>query len=353
LSFLFPPAISFLVCLGASYFMIKVGLRLNLLDIPGHRSSHKEPTPTMGGLAIVVAFFLGMFLAHLSPLDWETPQWLGWFLIGAGLVAFVGVIDDLQRLPVLLRLLLYGVAAGMPIAGGIRLRAVSIPVFGIIEFGMLEIPVTIVWIMAVVSFYNFMDGIDGLAAGVGVIVPGFLAYIAWKVGNSDILILNLLLGSSCLGFACYNFPPARIFMGDVGSTFIGYVLAVLAVVGNHSEGPGHIPFLVPVLLLGTFLFDTIVTLSRRILSREKWYLSHHEHYYQKMTSLGFSHLQVTLGEYGLTFLLGVSALLYIRGNQMLALSILCVWLILLTGLTRLISTLEKRTIRERDENSSA
>ena len=322
--------------------MIKAARRLKLLDIPGVRSSHRKPTPTMGGLAIALAFFLGTILTQLSPLHWETPRWFGWFVAGAGLVAFVGVIDDLRRLPVLLRLSFYGVAAGLPIAGGIRLRAISIPVFGIIQFGILEIPMTVVWIMAVVSFYNFMDGIDGLAAGVGVIVTGFLAYIAWQVGNSDVLILSVLLGSSCLGFACFNFPPAKIFMGDVGSTFIGYVLAVLALIGNQSEETGHIPFLVPVLLLGTFLFDTIVTLTRRILSGEKWYLSHREHYYQKLTNLGFSHLQITLGEYVVTFLLGVSALLYLRTGQALALAILSIWLILLIGVAKLITFLEKR-----------
>ena len=107
---------------------------------------------------------------------------------------------------------------------------------------------------------------------------------------------------------------------DVGSTFIGYTLAVLALIGNQSEETGHIPFLVPVLLLGTFLFDTTLTLIRRILRRDKWYRSHREHYYQKMTNLGFSHLQITLGECGVTFLLGVSALLYIRTNQVLAFS---------------------------------
>jgi UDP-GlcNAc:undecaprenyl-phosphate GlcNAc-1-phosphate transferase len=342
LEFLFLPAVCFLISLGVGFFMIKIALRLNLMDFPGARSSHKTPTPTMGGVAIVVAFFAGTILARFSPVHWVAPGWLGWFAAGAGMVAVVGLIDDFRRLPVFLRLLLYGVAAGMGVAGGIRLRVIDVPLLGKIEFGILEIPITVLWILAVVSFYNFMDGIDGLAVGVGVIVTAFLAYIAWEVGNSNILILSVLLGSGCLGFVCYNFPPAKVFMGDVGSTFIGYTLAVLALMGNQSEKSGYIPFLVPVLLLGTFLFDTTVTLGRRILRREKWYLSHREHYYQKMTKLGFSHLQITLSEYSVTFLLGISALIYIRANQTLAFPILVIWLILLSGLTRLITLLEKR-----------
>lgn len=348
--FLFLPVISSFVSLGAGFFIIKVALRFNLLDIPGTRSSHKAPTPTMGGLAIVVAFFLGAIFAGLFAPHWETPRWLRWFLGAVAMVALVGVVDDFRKLPVLFRLFSYGIAAGMATAGGIRIGGIDIPLLGTIEFGILEIPITILWIMAVVSFYNFMDGIDGLAVGVGVIVTGFLAYIAWEVGNPDILILTLVLGGSCLGFTRYNFPPAKIFMGDVGSTFIGFTLAVLALIGNQSEETGHIPFLVPVLLLGTFLFDTIVTLGRRILSREKWYLSHREHYYQKMTNLGFSHLQITLGECGMTFLLGVSALLYIRTNQVLAFSILIMWLIFLAGLITLITFLEKKTTRDKEKN---
>ncbi len=321
-------------------------MRLNLLDVPGHRSSHKKPTPTMGGLAIVIAFFLGILIARLAPAQWEMPQWFGWFVAGAALVALVGLIDDLKGLPILLRLFLYLVAAGFMIAGGIHLRAIDISPLGRINLGVFGIPITVFWVIAIVSFYNFMDGIDGLAAGVGVIVAGFLAYIAWSLGNSDILVLGLLLGGSCVGFLWHNFPPAKIFMGDVGSTFIGYVLAVLALIGNQSGGSGYIPLFVSVLLLGAFLFDTIVTLGRRMMKREKWYLSHREHYYQKMTNLGLSHRQVSLGEYGVTFLLGFSALLYLQTDQTLGLPILFGWLIILTGLTMLIGMLEKRKAKE-------
>jgi UDP-GlcNAc:undecaprenyl-phosphate GlcNAc-1-phosphate transferase len=337
------PFLSFLASLGVGFLMLKVTLRFELLDIPGERSSHNKPMPTMGGLGIVMAFFLGLLILQFSPDQWETPPWLGWFIIGAGLAALVGFIDDLWRLRILLRLLLYGIAAGLVVFGGIRLRALDIPAVGVIEFQILEIPMTILWIIAVVSFYNFMDGIDGLAAGVGVIVTGFLAYIARKVGNSDVFILSLLLGGSCLGFLVHNFPPAKIFMGDVGSIFVGYVLAVLALIGNQSEVSGHIPLLVPVLLLGTFLFDTIATLGRRIIRRKKWYSSHREHYYQKMTNLGFSHLQITLGEYVITSLLGISALLYIRVSQTLAFAILMIWPMLLAGLIITITFIERRS----------
>jgi UDP-N-acetylmuramyl pentapeptide phosphotransferase/UDP-N-acetylglucosamine-1-phosphate transferase len=328
-----------------------MALRLNLLDSPGERSSHTRPTPTMGGLAILLAFLVGMIVARSGLVHWEGPPWIGWFLAGAGLVALVGFLDDLRKLPILVRLSLQGVGAGLLIAGGIRIRTIDVPILGAIKFGSLEIPITILWIIAVVNFYNFMDGIDGLAAGVGVIAAGFLTYIALKVQNTDVLVMGLLLGGSCAGFVWHNFPPAKVFMGDGGSTFIGYILAALGVVGNQTGSPGHIPLFVSVLLLGAFLFDTVVTLFRRILRREKWYLSHRDHYYQRMTGLGCSHLHVTAAEYGVTFLLGLSAILYIRANQIQAISMLCIWLMVLTGLTRLISAVEKKAIRERDENS--
>jgi UDP-GlcNAc:undecaprenyl-phosphate GlcNAc-1-phosphate transferase len=337
--------------LGGGFFMVRViAPKLNLLDVPGYRSSHKRPTPTTGGLTIVTAFFLGMILVQFLPVHWERPRWLWWFVAGAGLVAVHGLIDDLRTFPPLLRLLLFGIVAGLPVVGGIRLEAFAIPLFGVIELGVLEIPISLIWIIAIICFYNFMDGIDGLAVGVGVIVTGFLAYIAWEVGNADVFILSLLLGGSCLGFVWHNFPPAKIFMGDVGSTFVGYTLAVLALIANQSEQHGYIPLLVPVLLLGTFLFDTVVTLGRRILRKKKWYLSHREHYYQRMNNLGFSHLQITLGEYGVTILLGISVLLYIRSNQALAFTILLIWLVLFTGLAMLITSLEKRDLKGREEN---
>jgi UDP-GlcNAc:undecaprenyl-phosphate GlcNAc-1-phosphate transferase len=345
LNLLFLPVILLFISLGGGFFMVRVvAPKFNLFDVPGYRSSHKRPTPTMGGLTIVTAFFLGMILVKFLPMHWERPQWFWWFVAGAGLVAVHGLIDDLHAFPPLVRLFLFGIVAGLPVVGGIRLEAFTIPLFGVIELGVLEIPLSLIWIIAIICFYNFMDGIDGLAVGVGVIVTGFLSYIAWEVGNVDVFILSLLLGSSCLGFVWHNFPPAKIFMGDVGSTFVGYTLAILALIGNQSEQNGYIPLLVPILLLGTFLFDTVVTLGRRILRRKKWYLSHREHYYQKMTNLGFSHSQITFGEYGITFCLGFSALLYIQGNQVLALSILLIWLTLFIISATLIALLEKRVI---------
>jgi UDP-GlcNAc:undecaprenyl-phosphate GlcNAc-1-phosphate transferase len=347
LIFLVIPLITSFVSLSVGFVIIRITLKFKLLDIPGERSSHTRPTPTMGGLAIVTAFLLGMILLQFLPVHWVKPQWLWWFIAGGGLVAAHGLIDDVRTLPPLLRFILFCIVAGLPIIGGIRLKAFEIPFWGMIELGMLEIPLTMLWILAIIIFYNFMDGIDGLAVGVGAIVAGFLAYIAWEEGNTDVLILSLLLGGSCLGFVRHNFPPAKIFMGDVGSTFIGYTLAMLALIGKQTGQSEHIPLLVWILLLGAFLFDTIVTLGRRIMKKKKWYLSHREHYYQRMIDLGFSHIQITLGEYGLTFLLGISAILYSRAiqtNQTLAFAILFVWLVIFISLIRLITSLEKKSV---------
>ena len=312
------------------------------MDVPVARSSHVRPTPTLGGLAIVAAFLISVVLTRFFLVDWNPPVWIGWLVAGAGLVACVGLLDDLFGLPVVLRLILNVLAAGFPIFGGIRLNVFDGSLLGIVDLKTLEIPMTILWIMAIINFYNFMDGIDGLAVGVGVVVLGFLGYIGWRVGNRDILVLGSLLGGAGLGFLWHNFPPARIFMGDVGSTFIGYLLGVLALVGSQADGAGHIPLWVPVLLLGTFLFDTIVTLGRRILKKEKWYAAHRQHYYQRMTKLGFSHRTVTLSECGTTFLLGISVLLGLGKNWTSVAQIFLVWLLVFMGVAQWIGVIERR-----------
>ena len=339
-------SICFFVSLIVGFLLIRFALRCNLMDVPVARSSHARPTPTLGGLAIVAAFLIGVVLTRFFLVDWNPPVWIGWLVAGAGVVACVGLLDDLFGLPVVLRLILNVVAAGFPIFGGIRLNVFDGSLLGIVDLKTLEIPMTTLWIMAIINFYNFMDGIDGLAVGVGVVVLGFLGYIGWRVGNRDILVLGSLLGGACLGFAWHNFPPARIFMGDVGSTFIGYVLGVLALAGHRGGGVGHVPLWIPALLLGTFLFDTVVTLGRRILKKEKWYAAHRQHYYQRMTKLGFSHRTVTLSECGMTFLLGISALLGLGKNWTSVAQIFLVWLLVFMGVARWIGVNERRISEE-------
>lgn len=176
-----------------------------------------------------------------------------------------------------------------------------------------------------------MDGIDGLAAGEGALAGGFLAYIGSIAGNTQVSAIGLFVAVASLGFLVFNFPPAKIFMGDVGSTTLGFTFAAIALTGSHSSA-NPVPFVLVVLLLGNFLFDTVFTLLKRIAKREKWSRAHNEHFYQRAIRAGLSHRQVTLSEYAIELLLGVSSILYFYGNASVRFIILCSWLTLFTGL---------------------
>jgi UDP-N-acetylmuramyl pentapeptide phosphotransferase/UDP-N-acetylglucosamine-1-phosphate transferase len=286
--------------------ILRFSLKRHLLDIPNDRSSHVVPKPRLGGIAITVSFyvtFATLLILGFKPFASSTI--LAGALGGGVVIAAAGLLDDLRGLDAKIKLLVQFAAAGVAVASGVVLREFGIPLIGSIDLGPLAVPATILWIVALINFYNFIDGIDGLAAGIGLIASAFFYYISGMTGAAGLQSVYAVLAGSSFGFLRFNFPPARIFMGDMGSTFMGYVFAVLSVVG---QGMG-IPAFITVLLLAGVLGDAALTLLRRALRKEKLFSPHRTHYYQRLTSLGLSHKQVTLLEYLIAALLGVSAIL--------------------------------------------
>jgi len=286
--------------------ILRFSLKRRLLDMPNDRSSHSIPKPRLGGVAITLSFYLTcatLLLAGFRPF--ATASGLAGALGGGAVIALAGLLDDLRGLDARLKLIVQFGAAGIVVASGIVLREFSIPLVGSVDLGSLAAPATLVWIVAIINFYNFIDGIDGLAAGIGLIASAFLYFIAGMTGAVHLRSLYAVLAGSSFGFLRFNFPPARIFMGDMGSTFIGYTFAVLSVI---AQGAG-VPAFITILLLAGAVGDVILTLARRTLKKEKLLSPHRTHYYQRLTSLGLSHKQVTLLEYLIASLLGVSAIL--------------------------------------------
>jgi UDP-N-acetylmuramyl pentapeptide phosphotransferase/UDP-N-acetylglucosamine-1-phosphate transferase len=212
-----------------------------------------------------------------------SPRALGW-LAGAVLVAGVSFIDDLRSLPALPRLATHAVGAVALTVAGVQQRELPL---------LVALPLAFVYITLVTNVYNFMDGIDGLAASQAIVAGLALAIAGIVVANPVVAIGGSLLMAGSAGFWIYNLPPARLFMGDVGSTFLGFSFAGLTLLGNIGVGGGHLPIEFGVLLLAPFLFDSLVTLGRRILRGERWYAAHRTHYYQRLVSSGLSHGQVT------------------------------------------------------------
>jgi UDP-N-acetylmuramyl pentapeptide phosphotransferase/UDP-N-acetylglucosamine-1-phosphate transferase len=312
-------------------------LRHGVVDIPNERSSHDRPTPRGGGMAIVVSFFAAMLLASFFyPFDPRTHWGL---LLSAAAIAILGFMDDLHSLLRRHRFGAWIIIAAISIAFGIRVRVLDLPLVGTVSMGALSPLVTFVWLIGVTNLYNFMDGIDGLAGGEAVTVAGFLAIISLMQGNIFVLVSSLIVLGGALGFLLHNLPPAKIFMGDGGSNFLGFVFAALAIVGSRS-GEDSIPFVIPVILLGTFLFDATITLLKRIPKGKKWLEPHRDHYYQRLVILGYSHKQVTSLYCLINILLGCVALLYTRSTGLMALGLLAVAFVLLLSLAVATKALE-------------
>ena len=310
--------ISFLIT-GA---ILRYSLRRSLLDMPTDRGSHEVPKPRLGGVAIVLAFFLTMFTARLAGFD-PLPgigSKTGIF-VAAAMIAAVGLIDDLRGLDAKLKLVVQLAAAGAVIASGVVLEEVRIPLLGTVPLGPAAIPITVLWITAIVNFYNFIDGLDGLAAGVGMIAAVFLVLLGFASGDPAFGLVYAAIAGVLFGFLRYNFPPARIFMGDCGSTFIGFMFAVLSIAGARHG----VPAFVTILLMGGVLGDAALTLVRRMIQRKRIFTAHRTHYYQRLTDLGHSHKQVALLEYFIAALLGGSAFLLVSGESEFISGLAVIW----------------------------
>jgi UDP-N-acetylmuramyl pentapeptide phosphotransferase/UDP-N-acetylglucosamine-1-phosphate transferase len=288
-----PPLIAFLVAvLGAWLYR-----RIAPLDVPNERSSHSRPVPRAGGVAIVLGFALGL-TAWLASGNSLSPRALGW-LAGALLVAAISFADDVRSLPAGPRLAVHGMGALLLTLVGVQERELPL---------MLALPLAFVWVALVTNVYNFMDGIDGLAASQAIVAGLALAVAGSIVNNPLVSIGGGLIAAASAGFLVHNVPPARLFMGDVGSTFLGFNFAGLSLLGNLGVGGGRLPIEFGVVVLAPFLFDSMVTLARRVVRGERWYSAHRSHYYQRLVSHGLSHAQVSGLYAGLAVVAALAAL---------------------------------------------
>ena len=264
---------------------------IGLLDVPNIRSSHALPTPRAGGVVfVVIAPLVALGIAHRMRIALTGGEWAllvtGWFIAG------VSLIDDWRPLPVRLRLVAQAwAAAGLIVYGG-YLHYFGAGGFGVIDVGWLGVFITFVWIIGLANAFNFMDGMDGLATGQGLIAALAIAWVTMRIGLGWMAVMSATLAGGMLGFFLHNAPPARVFMGDVGSIWLGFTFAGLSVLGA-ARGEERLSLGFWVLLLGVFLLDTGLTLARRVLKREPVLQAHRTHYYQRLMQAGWGHRWVT------------------------------------------------------------
>lgn len=314
----------FLSAFGLTKLLCSPRSRFTLLDYPNPLSLHTEPIPRTGGLAIFGSVILGLVLS--LALDWSGAGSPGTRLWILGMTLFVGAVsfwDDRAGVSPVLRLGVHALAASAVVWGaGLRVNAVTVPFLGTLPLGWLIVPATILFIIWMTNLYNFMDGMDGFAGGMTVLGYGFLGYVAWQGERQFIMVLSFVIAAAAGGFLLYNFPPARIFMGDMGSVPLGFMSAVLAVMGVQD---GLFDVCVPLLIFSPFIVDATVTLVRRLLRGENIWQAHREHYYQRLVLAGWGHRKTVLAEYAIMLACGVSAVAYAQAGEPWRMAILVGW----------------------------
>lgn len=302
------------------------------VDIPKDaRRMHKKPTPRIGGLAIIFGFIVAT-LCFAEP----SRQLLG-TLLGAAIVAVMGFVDDCKNLDAKLKFVIQIIAALVVIyVGDIKINVFTNPnVLSDNPYWILpqwlSVAITVVWIVFITNAVNFIDGLDGLAAGVSAIMSVSLVFISIRVGEYPIAILGIALMGSCFGFLPFNFNPAKIFMGDTGSTFLGFMLATLSIQGVFKSY-AVISFAVPLLILGLPLFDASFAMIRRILRGESPMKADRGHLHHRLVDMGFSQKQTVFILYAISGVLGITAVLLAESGVLRALLLaICVLILLLIG----------------------
>ena len=280
------PLLAFLTLTILAYLGVdrirRLAIRRRILDYPNERSSHSVPTPRGGGLAIVVLVIgTALVFGLVNGFDRQ-----GLVYIAAGIMlAWLGWRDDVRSLPPRVRFSVQGLAVILAMLGMGYFKSVTIPLFGELQLGWVGIPVTFLWILGLINAYNFMDGIDGLAGGVAMAAGLGWMFISVTGGMENPLAfwVALAIAASSLGFWGHNWPPARIFMGDVASTFLGFSFAVLPLISAKQGGD---PLMFGTAILWAFIMDAGLTFLRRLAKRENVFAAHRSHLYQRLVSSG-------------------------------------------------------------------
>ena len=297
--------LAFIVAAAIAWVLVppaeRLARRIGAIDYPRDRGLHDVPTPKLSGLAILAAVEIAGWI--WLPGDGETRS----ILLGAGAIALVGVLDDVYDLPAFPKFLGQTLAALIPVLGGVRVDALTLPFVGGFELGWVAYPGTVLAIVAIVNVTNFIDGVDGLAAGVCAIAALALAIIALSLDRNSAGVLAALTAGAALGFLRHGFPPASSFMGDTGSNLLGYLLATAAIQGALKTN-AVVAFAFPLVVLAVPILDSGFVVAKRLKYRQPIYRADRSHFHHRMANIGFSQRRTLAYLYGWTLILAALAL---------------------------------------------
>lgn len=310
--------VAFTIAAAVAYFITPsvkdLAIKFGALDAPDPRKIHTCPTPRMGGLAIYAGFITAVFASlHI------TPEIVG-LLIGGTAILIVGIVDDLKHLSAKVKLLGQIGAALILIIFDIRIEWLTNPFGDMIYLNYFAIPITLLWVVGLTNTVNLIDGLDGLAAGVSSIASITILMVALQQNSWAVAILTAAIAGSSLGFLQHNFNPAKIFMGDTGSMFLGYMLAAVSILGTVKSA-ATIALVVPIVALGLPIMDTAFAIIRRYASGRPIFKPDKGHLHHRLLEMGLTQKQAVLLLYVISSCLGLSAIALTEVNKDLAIVI--------------------------------
>jgi UDP-N-acetylmuramyl pentapeptide phosphotransferase/UDP-N-acetylglucosamine-1-phosphate transferase len=330
---------AFLISLLLTQRFCDPSSRFHILDQPNDRSLHTRPTPRSGGLAILSAVY-ACSIASIYWLGRSPDSAYGWIGGASFLVAAVSYVDDRLTLPSGLRFIVHTLAAACIVFGGFVINSLALPGLELHLPYWIGVIFTLLFVVWMLNLYNFMDGMDGFAGGMAVIGFGSFAFLGWLEGNEYFWALNLIVAAAAGGFLVFNFPPARIFMGDIGSSTLGFLAAAMSVWAVHGL---VIPLWVAVLVFSPFIVDATVTLIRRLWRGEKIWQAHKTHYYQRLVQSGWGHKKTVLWEYAIMLGCGFTSIMIIHASVLLQIMALAIWGLFYAGFFSWVSWHETRS----------
>ena len=322
--------VSFLMCPLVKSFAYKIGA----IDVPkDNRRMHKKPVPRLGGLATFLGFIVSILL--FANIDHEMQG----ILLGAVIIVVLGVVDDMTPLRAYFKFVVQIAAALVAVFHGVVIETLSNPnVFSQSPYwnlGWLAVPITVLWIVGITNAVNLIDGLDGLACGVSTISALTMLVIALLVSEGGIAVIMASLVGACLGFMPYNKNPAKMFMGDTGSTFLGYILATISIQGLFKYY-AIVSFAVPFLILGLPMFDTLFAIVRRLAHGQNPMAPDRGHIHHRLIDMGLSQKQAVAALYVVSSILGLSAVVLTASGAIKAMLLLMALMIAAYSASRVI-----------------
>lgn len=311
--------IAFLIAIISTFLLTfpikKLAIKLKIVDIPNKRKIHKKAIPLIGGLGIFIGAALG--LLYLQPEHIHLFE----ISLGALIILITGFLDDKYNISPIAKLSGQLIATFLLISSGLIIERITVPFFGLVELGIFSIPITLLWVVGITNAINLIDGLDGLATGVSTIALSTMLVMAIVDTQLFAAYLCVVIIGANLGFLYHNFYPAKIYMGDTGSNFLGYMIAVISMLGLFKN-IALFSFIIPIIILAVPISDTLFAMIRRAAKKQKVMQADNKHIHYQLLRVGFSHRQAVLIIYAFSIIFGILAILFSKASFFISLVVI-------------------------------